>query len=360
MTDNISMKMWELVKDFQLKMPQLVKDMKASDHHYSETHLNPYHIEGDVWTHSQQVNLMAEMFNVNLIVKISALLHDVGKPMSRTVAEDKQRIRFFNHEGLSVFIGLDYMNTLDFLSDEDKVRICQLICFHTYLYQEMRKENYEAGVAQFFAGETELFKDLIALTKVDALGRFSESEERELWTKAEEHFSPVTYKINPFVYPRQTQGEAIILVGPPMSGKSTWVKNYAKDHLVLCRDQVIMDMAKGKNYNDAYRSVDQDKVNAEFSLLHKEALKSGKNLVFDLTNMSEKDRRKSLAGLPKQMKRKAVVFLAGYEVLKSRNEKRSKEENKHIPQYVLENMMGKFSMPMKSEGFDEIEYVFSK
>jgi hypothetical protein len=53
-----------------------------------------------------------------------------------------------------------------------------------------------------------------------------------------------------------------------------------------------------------------------------------------------------------------VVFLTGYNTLLERNEKRTKEEGKHIPHYVLVNMMGKFAVPLRSEGFDEIEYVF--
>lgn len=353
--------MWELVQDFQIKMPNLVKDMKLSDHHFSPTKPNSYHLESDIWCHTQMCCLMAEHFKASLIVKIAILLHDTGKPMARTVKEEEQRVRFFNHEGLSVFVGLDYLNTLDFLTEKDKVQICQLISFHTYLYQEMRKENYERGVADFFAGEADLFMELISCTRADALGRWAVNENREIWINAEETFEKVLYMINPTIYPRETQGEAIVLVGPPMAGKSTWVqKNATEDHLVLSRDQIIMDMGNGKNYNDSWHDADHDKVNSQFDLLKKEAFKSGKNLIFDLTSMSEKDRRKCLAGIPKRMKRKAIVFLTGYEVLKARNEKRSKEENKFIPKHALENMMGKFSMPMRSEGFDEIEYIFTK
>lgn len=360
--DNYIMKTWELVKDFQLKFPNLVKDLIANSHHWDDQKLNSFHIEApSTWAHCMMVCLMAEHYRENLVVRISALCHDLSKPMSTTRAEDKKRIRMFGHESSGIFLTLDYLKTLDFLSNEEKVRICQLVCFHTYLYQEMRKEGYEEEVAKFFLGEKDLFTDLISLTRADALGRFAENESREIWENAHETFAPVLHKINPTIYPRQTQGEAIILVGPPMSGKSTWIKsNATANHLVVCRDQVIMDMAKGKDYNEAYRSVDQDKVNQQYDLLRKDALKSGKDLIFDLTHMTEKSRRKSLAGLPKNMKRRAVVFLTGYETLKTRNEVRAKKENKRIPDYVLQNMMGQFVMPMRSEGFDEIEYVFSK
>ena len=44
-----------LVKWFQLNYPKFVKDMIESSHHYSETKLNPYHLEGSVFTHTMLV-----------------------------------------------------------------------------------------------------------------------------------------------------------------------------------------------------------------------------------------------------------------------------------------------------------------
>lgn len=351
------MKTWELVKDFQLKFPNLVKDLVNNTHAWDEKNLNPYHLESNTFAHIQMCLIVSEMYKCDFVTTLATLLHDLGKPASTTRSEEKKKVRMFGHEGFSVFLGLDYLKTLN-ISNEDKVRVCQLISFHTYLYKEMKNEGYEIKVAKFFVGEQDLFNNLISLTRNDALGRWGENEDREPWLNAHETFAPILHKINPIIYPRKMEGEAIILIGPPMSGKSSWVKKNKGNHLVLCRDQVIMNLAKGKNYNEAYSSVDQDKVNKEYDLLKKEALKSGKNLIFDLTHLTEKSRRKSLDGIPKNMKRKAIVFLTGYETLNSRNEIRSKEENKRIPDYVLKTMIGQFSMPMRSEGFDEIEYVF--
>jgi len=356
------MKTWELVKDFQLKFPNLVKDLISNSHHWDDQNLNIFHLEApSTWAHTMMVCLIAEHYRENLVVRISALCHDLAKPMKTTKNKDKKRVAMSGHASSGVFLTLDYLDTLDFLSNEEKVRISQLVCFHSYLFKGIRKEGYEEEAAKFFLGEKDLFVDLVSLSRADALGRFSENESREIWENAHETFAPVLHKINPLIYPRSNmKGEAIILVGPPMSGKSTWIKNNATDnHLVVCRDKVIMDMVKGKDYNEAYRSVDQDKVNQQYDLLRKDALKSGKDLIFDLTHMTKKSRRKSLSGLPKNMKRRAVVFLTGYETLKERNEIRDKEENKRISDDVLQNMIGQFVMPMHSEGFDEIEYIFS-
>lgn len=353
------MKTWELVKDFQLKMPNLVKEMKASDHHFDETRLSPHHLESDIFTHTMAVTLMAETLQANLLTRIAALTHDFGKPLARSVKTDGEikKVRFFGHEGLSNFVAIDYLNSLDFLSKEDKVHISKLISLHTYLYQTMKKDKYEIELAQTFLGEKELFKDLITLSQADALGRFAEDEDREFWMKAPEFFAPVTEGIQDARPLRETKGEAIIMIGVPCSGKSTFVRSQKEDYLVLSRDEIVMELGQDKTYNDAYSSVDHEEVHKVYETRRREAVKSGRNLVFDMTHMTEKSRRKSLMGLPKDMKRRAVVFLIGYEEIMRRNEIRAEKESKRIPNYVLLNMMGSFAAPLMSEGFDQIDYI---
>ena len=220
--------------------------------------------------------------------------------------------------------------------------------------------DFAKTIAETFSGQVSLLEDLIELSACDILGRFMDEEDRDLWNNSRETLSYLLYKTNPNRYPRHSKGEAVILVGPPMAGKSSWVKNNAKDHLVLCRDQFILKLGKTQNYDDAFLTVDQDKVNQAYDAFKREALKSGKDLVFDLTHMTEKSRRRSLAGLPKDMKRKAVVFLVGYKTLLARNKDRSTKENKNINAHTLKNMMGNFAVPLYSEGFDEIEFIFEE
>ena len=353
------MKTWELVKDFQLKMPELVKAMHDSNHHFDEKNLNKFHLEGSVLTHVLMTMLMAETHKVGLVPSLAVLCHDLGKPLSRTVVDEpgKKVSRFFNHDGMGSFLSIDYLNTLPFLSKEEKVRITSLISIHTYLYTVMREEKFESKVIEKFAGELDLFKDLVNLTKCDALGRFAENEDRSIWENADEYFSNVTKQIQPVIPIRETKGEVTILIGVPGSGKSTWVKANGDLSLILSRDEVIMEMGEGKNYTEAYQSLDAEKVNIEFDKRRREAIKSGRDLIFDMTHMTAKSRRRSLQGLPKSMKRKAVVFLVGYKTLLERNEKRALEEGKNIPHHVLLNMMGNYSVPLRSEGFDEIEFI---
>lgn len=71
----------KLVKDFQLKYPKLCKAMQECSHHYSDTELNPFHLEGDVWSHTMMSCNQA--VNQNKNTQIAALLHDIGKPFTR-------------------------------------------------------------------------------------------------------------------------------------------------------------------------------------------------------------------------------------------------------------------------------------
>ena len=354
------MRMSELIKQFQLHCPELTEAMEKNTHHFDRTNLNPYHLEGGTFVHSMMVCLMAETLKVNDLVKVACVLHDVGKPMSTKVDAETGKVKMFGHEGLSVFLGMKFLNSLS-LTTEQKIRVLQLISLHTVLYKAMRNESFEKDIVNQFKGNAELLMDLIDMSACDALGRFMDGDEkREFWENAQNNLGHLVYKCDAPYIPRATKGEAIILVGPPMSGKSTWMKKNAEGYTVISRDEMVLKLAKTDDYGDAWAKVDQDKVNAAYELHKKEVVKRDEKIIFDLTHMTAKGRNRSLQGLPRDMKRVCVVFITSIETLKERNLKRTKEENKHIPDYVLKNMMGSFEFPLVSEGFDEIRYVLTE
>ena len=147
---------------------------------------------------------------------------------------------------------------------------------------------------------------------------------------------------------------AYILVGVPGAGKSTWIKNqpWASDCVYISTDNYVDKHAEeqGKTYNEVFKDymptainrMTQDVVNAR---------KNEQNIIWDQTSTSVKSRKKKFNMLP-GYKMIAVVFLTPD---KAELAKRlASRPGKNIPQEVVDDMIGRFEMPTKEEGFDEV------
>ena len=353
----------KLITLFQQQQPHLVKDMHQSTHHFDDYRLNPYHLEGDVWGHTLMVCLMAKELGVSKIEQYSCLLHDVGKPLSREVVEETRKVRFFGHEGLSVYKALPFMLDQNLTVDEIRI-ITEIISMHTDLYKIIKRPDAIEKVAKRFVGNKELLKSLINVAICDAHGRFYDEEQANSFPRDKDFWSPYlsSIKEHKVSYKPRT---ATVLVGPPLSGKSTWIKNNTDNSsVVISRDQVILDLCPGLDYTKAYKKLHDSPngpslISEEFEKRKREAVKSGKDIVFDLTHMSKKARRRSLSSLTKDFKTKAVVFLTPFEELINRNHTRTQEEGKNIPFEVLVGMMKAYTCPLYDE-VDEIEYKVFK
>jgi putative nucleotidyltransferase with HDIG domain len=358
------MQMKDLVKDFQIKMPHWVKAMKQSNHHYEKggevVSINPYHIESDVFSHTMQVCLMAELVKANKLVKYAAILHDVGKPLSRENKDDRSRVAFIGHEGLSAYMALDYLKQTD-LTDEEIIHVVKLISLHTVVFHMMEGENWEFKVAEKFVGQSKLLEDLLVLGYCDARGRFMEEEFTDSLAEFQAKFELVFEAIKELEANKQEEKKktVVILVGPPNAGKSTFLKTFAQNDLVLCRDEVITSLHPKLSYDEAYRKTDSKEVDRLFNdLVQKAAREKVEKVYFDLTNMSPKSRRRNLGAFGKEYKTEMVVFLTSYEDLMSRNKNRSKS-GKSIPEKVMISMMQKFLFPLADEA-DEVKVILKR
>lgn len=94
------------------------------------------------------------------------------------------------------------------------------------------------------------------------------------------------------------------MVGLPASGKSTYAKELSKNYnaIILSSDEIRKELCGDEN--------SQDKNNEVFIVLHrriKEYLKSGKNVVYDATNVNSK-RRKAFLDELKNISCKKLVL----------------------------------------------------
>jgi predicted kinase len=141
-----------------------------------------------------------------------------------------------------------------------------------------------------------------------------------------------------------------VLTGLPRAGKSTYCK-MLKNVTIISRDDILMQYAKeGETYSEVWKRLqdtDQKDIDKELQSRFNKAVKSGDNIVIDMTNTSKKSRRKWLANAKGYFK-KCIVFPTGIKTCDSRN-----APDKNIPKDVLESMSKRFVVPL----YDEFDYI---
>jgi predicted kinase len=146
-----------------------------------------------------------------------------------------------------------------------------------------------------------------------------------------------------------------LLSGIPMSGKSTWVAKNYPDTLTISRDELVMEVYGSKDYNMAFKNVDQKVVDKLLRERITSASSAGVDVIIDMTNLSRKVRIKNLSYFSSDYIKKVVVFpVLEMDEYSRRNTLRNINENKYIPLGVINSMISSFTLPTLDEGFDEI------
>jgi predicted kinase len=149
----------------------------------------------------------------------------------------------------------------------------------------------------------------------------------------------------------------LTLIGPPLSGKDTWIGNNfdVNEVVMISRDQILLDVYGSDNYDEAFKNVNQKEVDRVLISTIQKASKENKNVIINMTNMTRKRRMYNLDFFGDEYYKVAVIFPildeAEYE---RRNLKRKEEEQKFIPTHVLKNMISSYQTISKDEGFDKI------
>lgn len=123
---------------------------------------NIYHIY-DVWTHTLKT-LESIPLESGIILRLAALLHDVGKVATRTVAEDGS-VHFYRHQAVGADIARRMMNCLRF-SGSQTDEVAFLISMHLRV-GEYHHEWSDAAVRRLIRECGDHLEDLILLTRAD-------------------------------------------------------------------------------------------------------------------------------------------------------------------------------------------------
>jgi CRISPR/Cas system-associated endonuclease Cas3-HD len=161
----------ELISWFQINYPHLRDDLKDSMHNFDDNDLNPYHLESDCWSHTMMVCKISQIEEYDKVVKISALLHDIGKPSVRKVNLKNNHIHFFGHEVVSAYMSIEILKkmiTENMLTQDEAIEVFLLIALHSVFH----KDKNIVTLFEKFRDHKTLYLHLVDLNKCDNLGRF--------------------------------------------------------------------------------------------------------------------------------------------------------------------------------------------
>ncbi len=149
----------------------------------------------------------------------------------------------------------------------------------------------------------------------------------------------------------------IVLIGPPLSGKTTWIrKNFAEgDVELISRDQIVLDVYGSDNYDEAFSRVNQKQVDRELQSALVDASKNKKNTIIDMTHMTSKRRSHNLSYFGEEYYKLAVIFpILSDDEYSKRNNKRAAEENKNLPMHIIKRMISQYQTIRPEEGFNKV------
>jgi len=184
--------MSEIITWFCINYPEIRKELLDCSHSGGDGEVNPYHIEGDCWSHTMMVCKMMEINSSDKALLVSALLHDIGKPAKRRVSLKNGHIQFFGHEEESALLAkpiLAKMVNDGIVDDAQAKEALELISKHGYFYKAKDIDE----VYQEFVDRREFFLKLTLLVECDHLGRFGSSQVEHSFEKIKDMIEKTRY-----------------------------------------------------------------------------------------------------------------------------------------------------------------------
>jgi predicted kinase len=152
-----------------------------------------------------------------------------------------------------------------------------------------------------------------------------------------------------------------LLVGIPLSGKSTWANR--KKLPVISRDQIILELENSLktsqqevSYNLAFSTVNHSRVNLELQRRLQQANINRKDVIVDMTHLTRKHRAYTLGYFDnKYWNRVAVLFATpSISEIRHRNCIRTVICKKTTPDTVIQQMIKDYQPVSIHEGFTKI------
>jgi predicted kinase len=152
---------------------------------------------------------------------------------------------------------------------------------------------------------------------------------------------------------------AIMLVGLPCSGKSTWRNSSFPGWKIISSDDIIDDLCNRDaiTYSEGFQKYIKQAEEVMWARFDN-AIARKKDIIIDRTNMTMKSRKNFLDRLKSaSYKVDCVVFMVDDDVLQERLENRANMTGKRIPSEIIDSMKKYWQEPMESEGFNLILFM---
>jgi len=331
---------------------QLVQTMKAANHFPEYRTDHPFHGEGSTWTHTMMVMVYVSCMDISeynkRILLAVAMLHDIGKPRARIVKEFGDKFSFEGHEGLSTYMAIDILRSMEkvdnFYDNSTRKLIIELISLHGTDIKHKDPIKLELQT---------LFR---LADKGGAVRNIDENIFAQYPVKK-------VAKRNP-----QLEKHLIIMVGLPGSGKTTFIKNnkFKEDgYEIINRDDVMNKYyllyhdTLPESYNEVYDWINQEEIidnfNAYFDKIVNLSAKHFNKVVIDMTMLTFGKRRNMLNRFSKFIA-KCYCLLSGYENIQYINDQRVIKEAGLTKNRLIE-LQKKFTIPIVEEGFESVNII---
>lgn len=142
-----------------------------------------------------------------------------------------------------------------------------------------------------------------------------------------------------------------MMIGVPGSGKSTKTREISErtGAVIMSSDALRLEL-----FGDETSQEDNNLVFTELHRRTKEALASGRDVVYDATNTNRKKRRHLLSQLDKDVEKRAMVLPISYHAAIMNDRKRERI----VGEDVIRKFIKSFHIPQASEGWDHIELCY--
>jgi predicted kinase len=342
----------EIWKYFEKYHNHILEQLKKTYHQHSNGRPNPFHLENDCLTHTKMVYEKVKTENVNVL--IAAILHDVGKIYTR-VEKESGRVSFFGHENVSMVYAIGILNKMEKVFPKiEKKLILEMIAWHGQLWRKKNSDQRTKLINQKFSHD-KFYENFLQLVKADAYGRIIEPDNEK--HRIDEDFifleNYIPFNLNKYTNFKPTK-EVIMMVGLSGSGKSTYIKNYINNKYKIISLDKYFEKQK-LDYDSINYKKQSKKAHIEVLKEINECIKKEDNVVIDMTNLSQEQRRKKLSLFPDtKYKKIGILILKDIEEIKKNLKNR---KGKSLSEEVLNKQIENFELPGLDE-FHEIKYIF--